>query len=83
MMSREEMIELARRRTAAGEKGQPCPYGRGCTVGSEGCMNCVFNKVEVVTGTPGGGHCVTSRCSGDERSVAEHEERLRRWGLAE
>lgn len=54
MLSKEEMGELARRK-------QPCPYGRGCTVGSLECENCKFNRVEGLTKHTVGSDTLASR----------------------
>ena len=72
MLSKEEMGEMARRR-------QPCPYGRNRVVGSVECENCRFNKMESVAKQMGS--TMTSSCSGDVRSVAEHVRRMKRFGV--
>ena len=74
MLSKEEMGELARRK-------QPCPYGRGCKVGSLECENCKFNRVEALTKNTVGGDTMASRCEGDTQAVAMHLKHLRRMWL--
>ena len=74
MLSKEEMGELARRK-------QPCPYGRGCTVGSLECENCKFNRVEGLTKHTVGSDTLASRCEGNTQAVEMHLKHLRRMGL--
>ena len=74
MLSREEMAELARR-------NQPCPYGRGCTVGSLECENCKFNRIEALTNLTVGSYTMASQCEGNTQAVAMHIKQLRRMGL--
>lgn len=74
MLRKGELGELARRKS-------PCPYGRGCSVGSEECENCKFNRIEALMKHAVGGDTMASRCEGDTQAVAMHIEQLRRMGL--